>query len=435
MQVHTHDLKDEGVETVLRNMQKAGVNTVLPCANYVYELMNSPGPGVLPHNPKRKQYYTLGGIYFEPHLEYYGNTKIKPARTIEKAVKDFDVLAEVCRAAKKMDMGVYPWISCFDHPIDARSHPDCLVEDVYGRKNINHVWGKYVSDWFCPNNPDATNFSLAMIEDIIRSYDVTGVFLDRFRYPGNFGVCFCPYCQRKMEEEGLSPGELRCTIKEVLKKENEARFKKITSFGTSVDLLYLFCEFPQLLNWIIFRMSSITKFVKDAYNLVKGINPNIDPTGSWAIGQNPYELRNYCDWVKPMAYNKAEGAWVGEEISNLPEGLLEGKSPSGVYEMIKMTYQAKGIKLPDSLEEFKKEGMPSDWVYSEAKMAKELIEGKVPVYLGIQIWPPASPDDVEASIAKAFEAEVDGIIMYCYGWAPLENFAASKNSLKALGKL
>jgi len=237
-----------------------------------------------------------------------------------------------------------------------------------------------------------------------------------------------------MEEEGLSLGELRCTIKEVLKKENEARFKKITSFGTSVDLLYLFYEFPQLLNWIIFRMSSITKFVKDAYNLVKGINPNlkvgldmINPTNSWSLGQNPYELRNYCDWVKPMAYNKAQGVWIGEEISRLSEGLLEGKNSSEIYEIFKASYQIKGIKLPNTLEEFKKEDMPSDWVYDEAKMAKELIEEKVPVYLGIQIWPPAAPDDVKSSITKAFEVEVDGIIMYCYGWAPLENFTVAKN--------
>jgi len=176
MQVHTHDLKDEGVETVSKNMQKAGVNTVLPCANYVYELMNSPGPGVLPHNPKRRQYYTLGGIYFEPHLEYYKDTKIKPARTPEEDVKDFDVLAEVCQAAKKLGMDVYPWISCFNHPIDARNHPDCLVKDIYGRRDISYTWDRYVSDWFCPNNPDGRNFSLAMIEDIVRSYDVTGFF-------------------------------------------------------------------------------------------------------------------------------------------------------------------------------------------------------------------------------------------------------------------
>jgi hypothetical protein len=136
-----------------------------------------------------------------------------------------------------------------------------------------------------------------------------------------------------------------------------------------------------------------------------------------------------------MAYNKAEGVWIGEEINKLSEDLFEKKSPSEVYERIKTRYQIKGIKLPNTLEEFKKEGMPSDWVYDEAKMAKELIEGKVPLYLGIQIWPPASPDDVKASITKAFDAEVDGIIMYCYGWASLENFTAAKDSLKRLGKL
>jgi len=442
MQIHAHDVKDEGVEVVLRNMQKAGVNAILPCANYVYELMNSPGPEILPHNPKRKRYYTLGGTYFESHLEYYENTKIKPAKTPEKDVKDFDVLAEVCSIAKKLDMEVYPWISCFKHPIDARNHPDCLVEDVYGRKSINYMWGKYIADWFCPNNPHAKNFSLAMIEDIVRSYDIAGVFVDRFRYPVNLGVCFCPYCQKRMKEKGLSPNILRCTVKEVLRKENETQFKKIVNFGTSTDLLYLFSKFPELLNWITFRMNSITNFIKDVYNLVKGINPNlkvgldmINPAGAWFLGQNPYQLSDYCDWVKPMAYNKAQGNWIGAEISELSKSLSEEKDSSEIYKAFKAIYQVRGIKLPHTFEEFKKEGMPSSWVYDEAKITKELVGEKTLIHLGIQIWPPATTDDVKDSITKAFEANIDGIIMYCYGWAPLKNFAAAKDSLKRLGKL
>lgn len=79
--------------------------------------------------------------------------------------------------------------------------------------------------------------------------------------------------------------------------------------------------------------------------------------------------------------------------------------------------------------------MPSSWVYDEAKITKELVGEKTPIHLGIQIWPPATPNDVKDSITKAFEANIDGIIMYCYGWAPLKNFAAAKDSLKRLGKL
>ena len=133
MQVYPFDYADEGVENALENMRnKAGVNAVISIVNMIDE--RHPWSGKLPHNPKRASYVSKGGyVYFQPQIDLYDNTNLKPMRTDEGFLKEFDVLKDTVALSRSYGMKSFAWLLCFENVIHGKRYPGTLRVDIDGK--------------------------------------------------------------------------------------------------------------------------------------------------------------------------------------------------------------------------------------------------------------------------------------------------------------
>jgi|GEM_PF-5032580 len=423
IQTHAHDFLHEGTEHVITtSREKAGVNAVLTCATYVKENMR------LPHNPKFDRYPTQGGFYFDFDPQLYEKTGIKPVRTPEENFNNFDAIRSVSAACRKLDVRFHAWVSSFNYPQEGPSYPDHQVVSAGGERHTG---------WFCPNSPEAREFSLTVYEDLVRNCQLDGVFVDRFRFPDDITTCFCDHCVREMRKRDLDPDSLRRAILAVAGKTPMMSYLSLTTLGLSIDPVFYICELPELADLVRFKTDTITSYVETLYKRVKAINPKVEvgldmfsPSVAWQVGQDPTRLAHYCDWIKPMLYHLSDGYHAIRAVRTMAEQGLG--SQQELYERMRRMLTPKGMELPDTFEEFRRTSFPTSWVETEMTLTQRLMEERKPLYAGIQVWPTTTPDIVNDAIRAAVRARSDGVFLYCYGWSPMENLEAAGQTLRQL---
>jgi hypothetical protein len=78
-------------------------------------------------------------------------------------------------------------------------------------------------------------------------------------------------------------------------------------------------------------------------------------------------------------------------------------------------------------EEFAEKGMSPDWLVKETQYAMSLVEGRIPIYPGIQGWDPATEDQIWTMLDAAFnQAKVSGITTYCWSEMTWDKIATYK---------
>jgi hypothetical protein len=215
------DLADEGVETVLANLQdRAGVGGITPA--FVYHAARD----VFPHNPKRKVVLRdRGALLYPPDRTLYDGLRIEP-RADESALAR-DVLAETCRAAATRGIGVRAW-TVFLHADRPGEHLDCVTQNAFG--------DLYPAD-LCPANPDVRAYVRALVADIAR-YDVTSILAESLHYHGLehgyhheryftelgalgrylLGLCFCEHCRARAGRAGVDGDAVRTAVRRELEQ-------------------------------------------------------------------------------------------------------------------------------------------------------------------------------------------------------------------------
>ena len=423
IQTHAHDFLHEGTENVIETARgRAGVNAVLTCATYVKERMR------LPHSPKSDRYSTQGGFYFDFDPKLYANNRIKPVRTPEKEVSGFDTMRVVSEACKKQGVHFHAWVSSFNYPQEGPLNPEHQVVAANGERH---------EGWLCPNSPEAREFSLTVYEDLVRNYDLDGVFVDRFRFPDDITTCFCEHCVRRMKRRRLNPDKLRRAILSVAGNAAKMSYLSLTSLGLAIDPVFYISEVPEFADLVRFKMDTITGYVQSLYELVKSINPSVEvgldmfsPSVAWTVGQEPGRIAEHCDWIKPMVYHLSDGYHAIRAVVTMSEQGLGNTQE--LYEGMKRMLAAKGMELPDTFEEFKRTSFPISWIETEMTLTRQLTASRKPLYAGIQLWSPTTPQITEDSIRAAVRAKSDGIFLYCYGWSSLENMEAAGRTLRQL---
>jgi hypothetical protein len=447
MQVHAHDIKFEGVDTVIKNMKELGyVKTVYLMCNY-YKDRHPAGKGELPHNPLKRVYYTQGGLFFTPHRENYRKSPLKPLRTPDPDLKDFDALKALTDSAKDYDMRVLAWILALQ---------DTPLTSKYERYSMVDVYGDKVSGWLCPSRPEVRKYVNSLIEDIATNYSVDGIFFDRFRFPewappghdcSRHGkifdpvfTCFCKECMKRAEREGINLPKTRKIMQRIAKlvKENQISdlISKFRSYKRGcLDLTKVFVDMPELSEWINHRQEIITEFVKEAHTTVKTVNPKLEfsldlwpPSYSWLLGQNYRKLKNYCDSLKYFVYHKMGG---GEDLGVIFTELKKLNPDLEASAFLDVFYRFFGFSGPDNLEELSERGLTVDFILQETLKALDETKKEVKIYPGIQIFD-VNTREVTEAVNKAFEASIDGIIAFCYGWATLENIKSFGSTVKKL---
>ncbi len=424
IQTHAHDFLYEGTQTVIETAcDKAGVNAVFTCATYVKENMR------LPHNPKFTRYPTQGGFYFNFDPKLYAGCAIQPVRTPEENVNEFDAMRAVSQACKRQGVRFYPWVSSFNYPQEGPLHPDHQVVAADGRKHTG---------WLCPNSPEARKFSLAVYEDLVRNYEIDGVFVDRFRFPDDLTTCFCDHCARAMKDQGLDPKALRQAALSLTDKASQINYLALTTLGLSIDPMFYIAELPEVAALVRFKMDTISSYVQSVYERVKSINAQVEvgldmfsPSVAWQVGQEPAAIGRHCDWIKPMVYHVGDGRQAIRMIERMAQGGLGDEQ--ALYEQVKRMLNAKGMELPDAFEEFRKTGFPVSWVETEIELTRKLTAAQKPLYAGIQLWPPTPPSVVSDAIRAAVRAKSEGVFLYCYGWSTIENMEVAGRTLRQSG--
>lgn len=215
------DLADEGIETVLGNVQdRAGLTGITPA--FVYHAARD----VFPHNPRRKVHLLDRDMsFFPPDPGLYEGLRIQPR--VNPLARERDVLGETCAAAARRGLAVHAW-TVFLHADRADENLDCVTENAFG--------DRYPAD-LCPANPEVRAYVRALVADVAR-YDVATILAESLHYHGLehgyhheryfielgararylLGLCFCEYCVSRAALLGVDGAAVRAAVRAELER-------------------------------------------------------------------------------------------------------------------------------------------------------------------------------------------------------------------------
>lgn len=223
------------------------------------------------------------------------------ADTIFIAHKNLE--ADVLEEARKVGFKVYAEVTLFAGKELWETYPDSRPIDSGGNLIKMEEWYAGV----CPNNPNVRELKLREIEEVVKKFDIDGIWLDFIRYPCHWEVkepnlmetCFCKYCLDKFEEENEEP------------------------FSPSLRDV-----------WIQWKCEKITEFVAEVSGITKDQRKILGLFGvPWkesdfggaiksVIGQDFEKLAEYVDIFSPMTYHKMchrSASWVSDHVAYLSE--------------------------------------------------------------------------------------------------------------------
>ena len=235
---------------------------------------------------------------------YYQSALEPRAEALAGQPAEFDPLASLITQAKAAGLRVHVWINALyvwsskKPPKSAahlaRAHPEWLAVDASGRRC--RPGGAQV--FVCPSNPEARAHLLAVIEDLLRRYDVDGLHLDYIRYP-SANYCFCNRCLTAFAaEQGVS----------------------VETSPNRAALQHLRRQHPRA--WQRYRRRQITSLVAAIRKSARSIRPQAKLSAA-VIAWGRYQ-RNF---THSAAYARVGQDWFGW----IRDGLVDAVAP--------MTYQ------------------------------------------------------------------------------------------------
>jgi hypothetical protein len=217
--VFASDLADEGVETVLDNVEhRAGLGGLLPA--FVYHAARD----VFPHNPARRVVLADSGTFFfraDPRL--YDGGLVQPV--LSALARERDVLDETCRQAAARGLAVHAW-TVFLHPDRPDEYPSCAPQNAFG--------DLYEGE-FCPANPDVRAYVRQLVADVSR-YELATILAESLHYHGLehgyhheryfvsldpvarflLGLCFCDHCLAAARRAGVNAAAVHEAVRTAL---------------------------------------------------------------------------------------------------------------------------------------------------------------------------------------------------------------------------
>jgi hypothetical protein len=452
IQIGARSFVDEGVDKCLDTLQeKASVNVLMPTVfTYGRGLSGRQIPGLpLPDHGVQSYDEIHGGSYTKVHPEFYAKSVIQDIRAPE--LGDFDILADVTPKARAHGMKVY---CLFEESYNPRLMPNFekIAEvDVYGK--IGHST--------CLNNPYARNFLTSMVQDWFTHNDLDGMMWESERQgPLNMAVkadfgnathrsicCFCPYCLRKGQQQGINVERARAGYRALDRWVIEITTQPKPSDGSFVTLWRLLVEYPEILAWQSFWFHSQEEVYGLIYGTVKEANPKaqvgwhimhlISISPFFRADQSYARLAQVSDYIKPSPYNNCAGPRLAQYVRNVQSTIFRDFTPEEVleihYKVLRLTGEPSLDKLPTG-------GLSANYVYEETKRAMADVKGAVPIYPGIDIDIPTAitekrtqPADVKAAVLAAFKAGAPGVVLSRkYAEMKLTNLAGAGEALREL---
>ncbi|MGA3163259.1 MAG: twin-arginine translocation signal domain-containing protein [Verrucomicrobiota bacterium] len=427
--------------------ERAGVNALFPFI-YSHELHRAGAPAAGFH----------GGNYATPHMQYYKDTLLTFQDMHAPEFGDIDVLSRVIPVARKHGIRTF----CFlleDNTLPAAvPHWEALYEvDHHDRRTKGHPGGP------CFNNPLYQNFTLGLVEDYTRSYDIGGIMWGSERQSGLLNTlslsqssgqdpgrttCFCEFCQKKGHDRGIDVERARRGFDEVEKFVLNGRAGQRPRDGDFTTFWRLLLNYPEVLAWENLWVSSRHEFQAALYHKAKSINPAL-PVG-WHVWQNmsfsPFQraeedfasMTGFSDFLRPALYNNAAGGRFLSFVKGARSAVF-GDLPSELT--LDMLYRELNYDEAPS-DKLLATGLSADYVERETRRAVEGVAGHpTQIWPGVDIDVPAdsgaghcTPESVGQAVKAVFKGGAQGIILSRnYIEMKPENLSGAGAALRELG--
>lgn len=216
------DLHDEGIETVLDNVQHRGGMQGLTLACSYHHARD-----VFPHNPVRKIRFLEGGaVFFRPDPDRYRDLRIQPH--VSQLAQETDMLAVLMEHAERRGLAVRAWTVYLHNTTLGSRYPDCAVHNAFDDPYITSL---------CPANPEVRNYVAALTADIAR-YGVEAILAEALSYqPFDhgyhhersfiplspivrflLGLCFCRHCLEAVGRQGVDGERVRQFVRDEVER-------------------------------------------------------------------------------------------------------------------------------------------------------------------------------------------------------------------------
>jgi hypothetical protein len=314
------------------------------------------------------------------------------------------------------------------------------------------------------NHPGHRAFLAGIAEDWTRNYEIDGVMWGSERHgalgtalganhggkgsdPSRVG-CFCPHCEKKARERGISVERAKLGYQALEKYVRAGRAGRRPVDGQFVEFLRILMRYPEILAWEQLWHDSLRECYDLIYKRVKAAKPAVQV--GWHIWHNnsfsPFyraqqdlqELAQYSDFLKMVMYHNCGGERMATYIDSVQQHILGDMT---IDEALSFNYEVLGM-AERSYEQIPFTGLSSDYVYREAKRAMEGAAGtKTQIWPGIDIDIPtglansrSTPVGTKAAVLAALKAGVHGVLLSRkYSEMKLANLAAAGEAIKEYG--
>jgi len=278
------------------------------------------------------------------------------------------------------------------------------------------------------------------VEDYCRSYDIDGIMWGSERKGafsnalaasagGRGGVdrttCFCQHCERKARDRGVDPARARAGFQELGKFLQSSRQRRPVD-GFYVSVWRLMLRYPELLAWEMLWTDSLRDTYQAMYKRVKEIKPAVGV--GWHIWHNNSfnpiyraeqdlsEISKYSDFLKMVMYHNCGGERLANYIHGVGATMFGDVPPQ---ELLDFHYRVLDYKGEGKLADIPRTGLTANYVYQEAKRAREALNGtKTMLWPGIDIDIPTAaanskctPEGSRDAVLAAFKAGADGVLL------------------------
>jgi hypothetical protein len=214
------DLHDEGLDTVLGNLQdRAGVDGLTMAVAY------HDARDLFPHNPVHKVRYLEGGaVFFSPDQARYEGLKLQPH--VAELARTGDPLGDLCAAAGDRGMTVNAWTVFLHNDRLGFTHPECATQNAFG--------DRYLTD-LCPSNPEVRAYVRTLASDIA-CYELSTILSESLHFHGLthgyhheryfeelgpigiylLGLCFCTHCLAAARRIGVDAEMVHRSVRDEL---------------------------------------------------------------------------------------------------------------------------------------------------------------------------------------------------------------------------
>jgi hypothetical protein len=184
--------------------------------------------------------------------------------------------------------------------------------------------------WACPNNPATVAYAVGVARNAVAAWPQADLLeLNHVEYPlwphkgfGSLFTCFCQHCQDAAQAAGIDFAALKRAAALLLEDLTTAPSVSDSALSSPANLvLNTMLRRPQIAQWLAFRMTSLSQFVRTvteaAREAAAQFNPALKigmdfflPSAANLLGTDFAALYPLFDWVAPKFPDYLTGSIV-----------------------------------------------------------------------------------------------------------------------------